>query len=353
MGAISMPNIMSVVIKSGLCVIWCLGSGAAAAAGVCSEQKRAEVLAPVSASAKEVYLDCSLDLPADSVVHKHIVLAGTEASDTVLDCHGSRLVRQDKGDNVSIRSVWDGKTWLRPERITVRNCRIEGALRIGGMDDTHWQQAARDAHATERIQTAAPRDILLENLEITGSLRVPLYLRPGVTGVTLRNSWIGGWSEGPGVYLDAETAGNVLENNRIAVETPREQLALDGSSHNVIRHNRFESVGYGGIYLYRNCGENGVIRQQTPSFNRISRNFFDNRQAFVLRPTVWLSSRNGWRWYCGADRGSTVGSSADNQDYADYNEVTGNRFSRYWSGITVLDSGLFNRLKDNGSAGNR
>ncbi len=348
-----MPNITSSRIRKGLCVVLSIGSGAAAAAGVCSEQKRAEVLAPISASAKEVYLDCSLDLPAGSVVHKHLVLAGQAASDTVLDCHDSRLVRQDQGDNVSIRSVWDGKMWSRPERITVRNCRIDGALRISGMDDEHWQAAAREPRATEWIQTAAPRDIVLENVDITGSLRVPLYLRPGVTGVTLRNSRIGGWSEGPGVYLDAETAGNVLENNRIAVETPREQLALDGSSHNIIRNNRFESAGHGGIYLYRNCGENGIIRQQTPSFNQINRNFFDNRQALGWRPVIWLSSRNGWRWYCGADRGSTVGSSADNQDFADYNELIGNRFSRYWSGITVLDSGLLNRLEDNGAADNR
>lgn len=317
-------------------------------APVCSPEKTAEVLAAATPNKRSVRLDCSLILPPNQVVEKNVELIGEQAGRVVLDCQGSRLVRREgESDNLSIRSEWRDNGWSRPHGITIRNCRIDGALRISGMDDERWKQASFVRDNTAAIQNAAPYDILLENLEINGSSRVPLYLRPGVTGVTLRNSRIGGWSQGPAVYLDAETANNVLVDNVIAVTTPREQLAVDGSAKNLIAGNRFPNPKNGGIYLYRNCGERGMVRHQTPSYNRISGNYFDNKSARFFRPMIWLSSRNGWRKFCRDDSGYDFGSSADNKDYAEYNEVTGNRFTRYLGWWTIRDSSKNNRVQGN------
>ena len=69
------------------------------------------------------------------------------------------------------------------------------------------------------------------------------------------------------------------------------------------------------MFLYRNCGEDGVIRHQTPSYNQIADNLFTG--AGWLRPrAVGIGSRAGGRRYCGDDRGWPFGSSADDGDGA-------------------------------------
>jgi len=80
------------------------------------------------------------------------------------------------------------------------------------------------------------------------------------------------------VYLDAESYRNTLQGNSFHADhgagSQREVLAVDGSSNNLIMSNHFSSLQYGGIYLYRNCGEGGTIRHSTPSNNSIINNVF-------------------------------------------------------------------------------
>ncbi|MFM8789313.1 MAG: right-handed parallel beta-helix repeat-containing protein, partial [Chthoniobacterales bacterium] len=94
-----------------------------------------------------------------------------------------------------------------------------------------------------------------------------------------------------------------------------------------IKGNRFIRASFGGIYLYRNCGEGGTVRHQTPGENRIENNTFN---LTALRPGsygIWLGSRQGRRTYCEADAGYPFGSSIDNRDFADDNVLGRNVFN--------------------------
>jgi len=114
-----------------------------------------------------------------------------------------------------IRSKEAEKRWDFPERITIRNGRIRGSIRIYGLgvngEAAKVRESSRREGHTARAQVAAPRAILLEDLQIEADHRIPLYLGPGVTGVTVRNCTFTGWSASTTVYLDAESGGNRVE----------------------------------------------------------------------------------------------------------------------------------------------
>ena len=258
-----------------------------------------------------------------------VELAGSGASGTVIDLQGGWF-NGGKPTELVIRSQERRDGWDVPQRITIRNGRLRGAIRIFGMGRNGEAPRVRESSVsqghTERSQAAAPREIVLENLQIEAEHRIPLYLGPGVTGVTVKDCAFTGSTVSTVVYLDAESAGNRIENCIFDVRAAREVIAVDGSARNVIGGNRFVRAAFGGIYLYRNCGEGGTVRHQTPRENRIENNTFD---LSGLRPGsygIWLGSRQGRRSYCEADAGYHLGSSADNRDFSDDNTVTGNVF---------------------------
>jgi hypothetical protein len=256
-------------------------------------------------------------------------LAGSAASGTVIDLQGGWF-NEGRPTEIVIRSLRKGGGWDAPERITIRNGRLRGAIRIFGMGRNGEAPRVRESSVseghTERAQAAAPREIVLENLQIEAD-RIPLYLGPGVTGVTVKDCTFTGWTVSTAVYLDAESAGNTIENCTFDVRAAREVIAVDGSARNIIKGNCFVRAAFGGIYLYRNCGEGGTVRHQTPRENRIEDNTFDFSGLRMGSYGIWLGSRQGRRHYCEADAGYDFGSSADNRDFADNNTVTGNVFN--------------------------
>lgn len=208
------------------------------------------------------------------------------------------------------------------------------------------------------MQKSAPSHILLSNLEVEGTGTIPLYLAPGVSRVTLFRSSLTGFSRSTAIYLDAESRHNVLGHNHIAVLTERELLAIDGSADNVIAHNHFSS-NRGGVFLYRNCGEGGTIRHQAPQGNLILRNSFSHDDALRAGetrglsqivdplPGIWLGSRMGARRYCDDDAGKPFGSSADNRDFARYNQIIENTMTGYPPGDAIRVSDTPNHLRGN------
>ena len=263
-------------------------------------------------------------LPAPKA--ERIELVGSAAGGTVIDCAGG-WYNEGKLTELIIRSEKTADGWSRPEGIIIRNCRIRGAIRIMGMGRNGEAPGVRGSSVTlghtERAQAAAPTNIVITNVEIEADYRIPLYLAPGVTGVTVENSRLTGWSCSTAVYLDCESKHNIIRSNVLAVRASREVLAVDGSAFNRIEGNRFENMSWGGIYLYRNCGEAGTVRHQTPRENVIVNNTF---VADSLRRGcygIWLDQRNGQRSYCGQDAGYDFGSSADDRDFADDNTVLG------------------------------
>lgn len=318
------------------------------AAATCSPEKTAEILAPAQNGSTQALVNCSATLPAGSTVTKDLLFQGSQSSNIVFDCNGADIIRQNGSkDNVHIRSVQQNGNWQPVRNLVLRRCNIRGALRINGMDDDTLRTVSRQTGATAAIQAAAPGGITLDQINITGQGRIPLYLRPGVTRISIRNSRIDGQSDGTAVYFDMESADNVFENNTVNVQNKREQLAIDGSARNIIRHNRFLSPKNGGIFLYRNCGERGVIRHQTPSENLISSNYFANKKARFYRPIIWIASRNGGQSYCRDDAGYNFGSSADNRDFAENNQVIRNRFDKFWTWFTIRQNWLPNTVSDN------
>jgi len=313
----------------------------------------------------EQRITCSLTLEPHETIKRPIRFGG--ASDGVMvDCQDQLRERDDKG-NILVR--WpDGKTrpggsisnWGnnvemlkirsdvpgapdglevdpetgfyvgdRPENIVVRNCTVEGWVKIAGLQGAgdHALYASHDTDDRDengyplyvaRARNIAPTNILFDNVTLIGNGATPIYLRHGVTRFTMINSVIRGKSkEDVGVYFDSETTENTILNSTLAVSSDkglnrgREQIAVDGSSYNFIVGNRISGMDDGGVYVYRNCGEHGIVRYSTPSYNVIVNNQFVYKNYWHKGSkneyAVYLSSRNGpyspsTNPYCDHDR---------------------------------------------------
>lgn len=323
----------------------------------CSPDKYQEIREPATQGRSQAVIDCSLRLQASDKISKRLILIGSAASNVLLDCRGATIDDQrvnDGKDMIEVRTkMITGKkgeiSWDRPEDITVKNCKIHGTARIHGMAKTgegsYLKESSRSEGHTLRAQQNAPTRISFENMSITGDSRVPLYISPGVTYFSIKNSTIDGHSASVAIYMDTESARNTIENNFIQVNSSkRELIAIDGSAENLIKNNHFSQMSFGGIFLYRNCGEGGTIRHQTPHSNRIEFNKFDGRTLkgkgifsftasaqdedlnSISYPLIFLSSRDGNRNYCGNDKGYPFGSSKSNKDYAENNTIAHNQF---------------------------
>jgi parallel beta-helix repeat protein len=272
--------------------------------------------------------------------YETFVIEGAAASNQVIDLQG-QWVNEGKLTEVRIRSVPQENGWSRPQNITIRNGKLRGSIRIMGLGRNGEAEAVRESSLqkghTERAQSAAPTNIKIENLLIEADSRIPLYIAPGVTDVTVRNCTFTGRSVSTAIYLCAESAGNTIAGNTFATKVGREVIAVDGSARNRIIENTFENLPFGGIYLYRNCGEGGTVRHQTPRENLIEGNIFEGCPRWSSYG-IWLGSRGGWSPYCGQDSGHPFGSSADNRDFADDNTVTGNTFA-HQAVRTIRDDG--------------
>ena len=268
-----------------------------------------------------------------------LILAGAAQAGRRIDCRGGWL--QD-GRPVEVRILSlqrpDGG-WERPDGLQISHCRLRGAIRVIGLGRNGEAEAvrlsSRQPDHSQRARAAAPHGVVLEGLEIEALGPIPIYAGPGTVGLQLRNSRLTGESRSVAVYLDAESRDNLISGNRFDLSTGRERIAVDGSASNRIENNRFSSSDRGGIFLYRNCGEGGTVRHQSPVDNLISGNRFGDDDG---APSVWLGSRNGRRRYCREDAGLPFGSSSDDGDHADRNRVEGNggaRVQNDGSGNTV------------------
>jgi hypothetical protein len=318
------------------------GSWALPATRACSAQEMRELTAAPDAADTPFRLTCRAGLNGRPVLRR-VLIEGAEASGAGVDCGGGSLGRPGARTTTQTPTVaiWsrriDGAVplWSRPTDIFLRNCTVHGAIRIWGMgvggriDDL--RNSSRTPGHTVAAQAAGPSHISLTGLSFTATGSIPLYVGPGVTQVTVDGGRFGGRSDSTAVYLDAESAGAVIRNVGFDIRTPREIIAVDGSARNTITGNRFVLGGHagsgGGVFLYRNCGEDGVIRHQTPSDNVITDNVFTG--ASLLPPrTVVVGAREGGRRYCGDDRGWPFGSSLDDGDHATGNIVARNRTVR-------------------------
>lgn len=297
----------------------------------CTAQEIRDLTTP---SDRPYRLRCRAELSGVDI-RRRVLIEGAEASGASLDCGGGAVrapgPATTAAPTVAVWSRQEGDQWSRPVDVAVRNCTVVGNVRIWGMGAGGSMRdllaSSRTASHTQAAQSAAPIRVTLDRVRFEGVGTIPLYVGPGVTRTTVTRSTFSGRSTSTAVYLDAESAGALIQDNDFDIRTGREQIAVDGSGANRIVGNRLALGGRGGVFLYRNCGEDGVIRHQTPSYNQITDNVFTG--AGWLRPrAVVIGSREGGRPYCGDDRGWPFGSSVDNGDGATGNVTARNIVQR-------------------------
>jgi parallel beta-helix repeat protein len=253
---------------------------------------------------------------------------------TTIDCDGGAY---NKGKVTELQILVDN--------VTIKRCKINGSIRTIGLGHNGEAPGVKASSTTlghtARAQAAAPKNTVLYKVTITGHGRIPLYLGPGTTRLTMIDSTIKGRSDSVALYLDAESGSNIFRHNTFALaSSSREVIAVDGSADNQLLSNTIKDAKAGGIYLYRNCGEGGTVRHQPPQNNFIAGNTIDNTGGYG----IWLGSRNGGRFYCNDDKGFPFGSSKDDGDFADNNTIRGNIFTN--SARTIRDDGKANSLVD-------
>jgi len=282
-------------------------------------------------------LSCRAVLTPGTRVTRRIVIEGSEASGTGIDCRGGALGVPGRQTTTRTPTVavlsrrLEGPGWSRPTDVELTNCVVHGAVRIWGMGANgrieDLRASSRTADHTAAAQAAAPTRVRLTDVTFSATGSIPLYVGPGVTAVTVERPRFTGRSVSTAVYLDAESADNAVIDGVFDIRTGREQIAVDGSARNRITGNRFDLRGRGGVFLYRNCGEDAVIRHQTPSDNQITDNVFTRAGWFRPRAVV-VGAREGNRLYCRDDAGWPFGSSLDDGDHATGNITTRNTVRR-------------------------
>lgn len=234
---------------------------------------------------------------------------GTYVPETIIDCKGETR---------------EGTLNIRKSNTTVRNCKINGDIRVWGIarnanDPKLLKKSRIDKNYVSWVRDNAPKFVTIENTTINGTGTIPLYIGPGAVYTMVKNVKIIGYSKSTMVYLGAESHSTIIEDSFInAYNGLREAIAIDASNYNIIRNNTIQ-YAIGGIFLYRNCGEDGVVRHTTPSYNII-----ENNKFIGIGVSVWLGSREGNRCYCQKDHGWSFGSSISDMDHARYNKVVGN-----------------------------
>ncbi len=312
----------------------------------CDDKQRTEILAPAQDSRDVVFVTCSITLKPSDVVTRQIVLSPL-ASGSIFDCGGATLANPHIGTQdhdyyrIFVRSTFDKNAarWQQAHDIVIKNCHLYGAVSVGGtMSSQEVKQSSFTPGHTQKMQTTSPRNVKIMNLNISSvgekPLRTMLFVGMGTTNLTLSDSTMSGSVQDTALYLDAETSGAVIERNVFSVHSNRRELiAIDGSANNYIADNIFIYPSHGAIYIYRNCGENGIIRHQEPRRNRVVRNIFSFHKGIeMIFPVIWVASReklpNGrsTKSWCDMDKGAPFGSSENDSDFAKDNSLVDNHF---------------------------
>ncbi len=285
--------------------------------------------------------------------------AGIEisASDVDLDCRHAVLDDVEGNDGRGIHVT-------APIDVALKNVRVHGC------DIRHFLNNVRISR--EGFKTLAEgheydvqyENVVIENSRLTDSRGSGLFVNGYVTGVTLRNLDISG-SGSVGVYLEAGSKGTLVERNRVHdngygdvtpegipfvvggveiryLSTGREGIAIDGSRDNVVRRNVIERNSYGGIFLYKNCGEYFTqqpgqwwTRRYGADGNVIEKNRISDEYT-----GVWIGSRmaeNTLFMDCSDAPYSTGPFASIRLDYAKQNRVERNVFTDVDYGIRVED----------------
>jgi parallel beta-helix repeat protein len=296
--------------------------------------------------------------------------AGIEisASDVDLDCRRAVLddVEGDDGRGIHVTAPID---------VALKNVRVHGCDVKHFLNNVRISREGFKSLAAGHEYDVQYENVVIENSRLTDSRGSGVFVNGYVTGVTLRNLEISG-AGSVGIYLEAGSKGSLVERNRVHdngygdvtpdgipfvvggvelryLSTGREGIAIDGSRDNVVRRNVIERNSYGGIFLYKNCGE--YVTQQPGQWwtrrygadgNVIERNRISDEYT-----GVWIGSRmaeNTLFMDCSDPPYSTGPLTSIRLDFARQNRVERNVFTDVDYGIRVEDDGnaiLSNRFR--------
>lgn len=193
------------------------------------------------------------------------------------------------------------------------------------------------------IQSTATSGVLIENMNFLNPKGTAVYVWVGNSKVTLRKSQIIA-AQGPAVYLDTGSFGNIIANNVImnsGFRDPqgkpkqgrglREAIAVDGSYDNRINRNTLTGNARGGVHLYANCGEkvstdlSYVPRIFEAERNLIRNNWIENNGA---GGAIEIGKRVDWNledWDCAKPVYASFLTFKYYWDNSGYNRVEANR----------------------------
>ncbi|CAI8964220.1 right-handed parallel beta-helix repeat-containing protein [Pseudomonas sp. IT-P176] len=271
-------------------------------------------------------------------------------SNTNIDCKGATLDgRHTEKTGILISSKGNHLT-----NVNIKNCTVTNFTQMGILVTSEIPNFQR---SNDRAKNYAdtPSNITLDNMHVLSNDGVGVYFHSYVSNSTLKNSRIAG-SKAEGIYLDQSSRYNTILNNIIEkngeLNGPnsgqRVGLAIDSSANNLIKNNKFLANLAGGVFLYKNCGENfskgmSVIRWQHSNENQITNNYFIDEKV-----GIWIASRqssNLEKKDCGDTPIDTEGKHY--QDFADYNTVESNTFCRNKTYIRI--EGNYNTITNNHS----
>lgn len=270
-------------------------------------------------------------------------------SDTEVDCRGATL----DGSGVEKIGVNINSKGKKLSNVVVKNCIIKNYTKYGVLitSDIPHHKKSNDHKLN---YSTSPTGVTLDHLHIERSGSVGVFFNDYVSNSTLSNSTIS-LSKGVGIYLEQSSKKNTISNNLIEKNGQwhgstgqREGLAVDSSAENIIRGNKFIKNWAGGIFLYKNCGEDftrkkSVIRWQPSDHNLIENNLFYGEKV-----GIWVASRQSVNLLnrdCGDKSMDAEGKYY--QDYANNNRIINNKFCKNKAYIRV--EGNYNKIKGNTS----
>jgi len=280
------------------------------------------------------------------------------------------IVPLEQGGSSYIDELGGAKTLCDPVRnIRINNCRIRGRVTASSLPGILFDLSNIRTDHVDRLQRSAAQHVTFTDSQIIGRYKGAVHFLPGVHHFTIEDSEVLGGFLGITIHLPADGGWNVIKNNRITGQRKtnslaweykggkREVISIDSSEHNRIVNNHITDMTYGGIFLYRNCGERGSVRHRIPQYNQIINNVFDHSSDPGTHPTVFVGSRDdlsikysfgfGVKRYCHEDEmpgrvryptnpvlqpwdtERVRNSSLSNSDWAQNNVIAENQIIRY------------------------
>lgn len=331
----------------------------------CNDEEMNNILAPPTPNAQVAQVACNFTYPRKpqsfmkpgeiypGEIRKEIEFSGPGAVGITFSCKGHRINHQSsEGRAIAVRTDSSGNV---PHDITIKDCEVNGNIRLVQGDQTICSGCADPAaDAIARRQATAPHHIYMRNLKITAaSGGNGVHFSGGVSFSSLTNSSVrGSIGRNTAIYLSPESANNAIVGNFIGVNTEnREQIAIDGSANNYIADNDLSALNHGGIYIFRNCGEDGTVRIQKPWHNSIVNNrfYYEKFDDSDDYPALWVASRtiayeeDGQVYYanrsdyCGRDNRYPFGSGIDDSDNAKYTVAAHNQIRKGQHDLSVAE----------------